>query len=361
MRSLQMCIADIANSKSIAIFCHTSPDADTLASAVALKKLIKQNMPENFEPKQIDIFVDADEINEINRAMIKGIEINVQNCDKYELGISVDCASSNRMGKYEQLYFDCENTINIDHHATNTYFAENNLVLKTSSTCEGLYILAKSRNYKISDEVCNLIYSGIITDTNNLTQGVITINTHKIITDLVARKINIDALNDHFFKNNTKSKAYLLQKALSSLRFLSGDRIAFMKITKQDMNDAEATFDDTIGIVNHGIDLKGVEIAILAIKKEDNSYYVSLRGKNNVNVGVIASTFGGGGHDQVAAFQYNGLLTDLMPQLTKVCKEELSKHPVEDIGENLFFGDETDSTNSSSDSMEENVEENRKI
>lgn len=37
MRSLQMCIADIANSKSIAIFCHTSPDADTLASAVALK------------------------------------------------------------------------------------------------------------------------------------------------------------------------------------------------------------------------------------------------------------------------------------------------------------------------------------
>lgn len=339
MRSLKKCLEDIAQSSSIAIFCHTSPDADTLASAVALKKIIKQNLKEYSINKQIDIFVDASEINDVNGAIIKNVEINTQNVPEYDLAISVDCATSNRMGKYEPLYFQAKRTINLDHHATNSCFADNNLVLKTSSTCEALYILAKIKNYVISDEVCNLIYSGIITDTNNLTQNV-TYYTHKIVTELVGRKINIEGLNEHFFKNNKKSKTFLLQKALSSIRFLSSDRIAVMKITKQDLADADATFDDSLGIVNHGIEIKGVEIAVLAIKQEDNSYYISLRGKNNVNVAQIASIFGGGGHDQVAAFQYKGTLKDLHQPFLKACRDELSKHAKENETETLFFGDD---------------------
>ncbi len=337
MRSLSKCFNDIKNSKNIAIICHTLPDADALSSAVALKKLIKQN---NEDEKQIDIFVDAEEISDINNAIIKNVETNVQNCEQYDIAISVDCSNLSRMGKYIDIFNNAKSTINIDHHITNDNFAENNLVLKTSSTCEALYVMAKAKNLVISDDVCKLIYSGIITDTNNLTQGVITVRTHKIITEFLERNINLEQLNEHFFKNNTKSKAYLLKKALNSLSFLANDRIAFMKLTKQDLSECEANFEDTVGIVNHGIDIKGVDIAILAIKQEDNSYYVNLRGKNNINVANIAKQLGGGGHEQVAAFQYAGLLTDLREQLIKCCKEELNNHPVEDLSDTLFAGDD---------------------
>ncbi len=356
MRSLEKCVEDIVNSKNIAIFCHTTPDADTLASAVALKKIIKQNTDIETNPKQIDIFVDAEEVGDINSAIIKGVSINEQNVENYDLAISVDAADVARLGKWQELYQRTKNTINIDHHQSNTYFANNNLVLKTSSTCEAIYMLAKIKNLNMSDDVLNLLYSGIITDTNNLTQGVITVNTHKIIAEMMLRHINIDALKTHFFQNNPKSKAYLLQKALSSLRFSSSDRIAFMKITKQDLQEADASFDDTVGIVNHGIEIKGVDIAILAIKQEDNSYYVSLRGKNGINVSHIAAEFGGGGHDSMAAFQYDGLLTELHPLLTKACKEELSLHPKEELGEELFFGDDE----SERDKKEENSNDNNK-
>lgn len=337
----------IIRDNKIAIICHTAPDTDAIASLVALKKLIKQNLPEELlTEKQINLFVDAEEINEIDSAMLKNVEYNVQNCDLYDLAISVDCASSSRMGKYEELYNSAKFKINIDHHSTNTKFGDINLVLNASSTCEALYILSKLRKFKISDEVCNLIYSGIITDTNNLTQGTITKLTHKTITEMVERNINTQALHDHFFKNNTKSKAYLLQKALSSMRFYAKDKIVLMKITNRDMHECDATFDDTLGIVNHGIDIKGVEIAILAIRKEDNSYYVSLRSKNNVQVNEIATSFGGGGHDQVAAFQYNGTYFDLQRLLIGACKEELDKHHSdENIVENLFLGDDDESAN----------------
>ncbi len=335
MNSLIKCIRDIEKSKTIAIICHTIPDADALASLVALKKIIRQNFNLSDESKQIDLFVDADEINEINSAIVNGIELNNRRSEHYDLAISVDCASLSRLGKYAEIFEEANNTINIDHHVTNERFAKNNLVFKTSSTCEALYIIAKSQDWELSDEVCKLVYSGIITDTNNLTQGTITVNTHKIITEMVSRKINVDALNQHFFQNNTKSKAYLLKQALDSLTFFAGDRIAFMKLTKQDISECEATVEDTYGIVNHGTEIKGVDISILAIKQEDNSYQVSLRSKGNVDVSNIAKAFGGGGHENMAAFNYSGLLADLKEQLIPACREELLKHPKEEK-ENLF-------------------------
>ncbi len=344
IHSLEKCISDIKNSNKIAIICHTVPDADALASMVALKKIIKQNFTDENNTKQIDLFVDADEINDVNSAIINGVELNNLKSTDYDLAISLDCASFSRLGKYGELFKSAKNTINIDHHVTNEKFAENNLIFATSSTCEALYRIAKIYNMEISDEVCKLVYSGIITDTNNLTQGTITVNTHKIITEMVQRKINLDALNEHFFKNNTKSKAYLLKQALDSLTFYAGDRIAFMKLTKQDIADCNATVEDTYGIVNHGTEIKGVEIAVLAIKQEDNSYQVSLRSKGDVIVSQIAVAMGGGGHDQVAAFHYEGLLSDMKEKLIALCREELAKHPEKDK-EVLFDNSDVEETN----------------
>ena len=340
MKSVKQCLADIEKSQSIAIISHTNPDADTLCSAIALKKLIRQNQSETSTPKQIDIFVNAKEIGDINKAIITNVELNVRHCENYDLVISVDCSSLSRMGQYSDLFTNSQNTINIDHHETNENFAMNNIVFKTSSTCEGIYIVSRAQHLNISDDVCKLIYAGIITDTNNLTQGNITVNTHKTITEIIERKINVELINDHFFKNNTKNKAFLLKQALESLTFVGNDRIAFMKLTKQDLAECGATFDDTVGIVNHGIEIKGVDIAILAIKQEDNSYYVSLRGKNNINVANIAKEMGGGGHDKCAAFQYSGSLTEMKEYLYKLCKEELANHPTDNAESLIFGGDE---------------------
>lgn len=338
MKSISYAIKQIASSKNIAIICHQKPDADTICSAIALKKMIQQNI--GADDKQIDIFVDPQEINEINNAIIKNTEIGVKNCENYDLIICVDCASPDRFFDPDNIFNSNQNTLNIDHHSTNTYFAKNNLVAKTCSTCEFLYLIARYNHFKLSDDICKFIYAGIITDTNNLTQGNVTVVTHKIILEMIERNINLDILNNHFFKNNTKSKAYLLKQALDSMSFMANDRIVFMKLSKQDFQNANATFDDTLGIVNYGIELRGVDIAIIAIKQEDNSYYVSMRAKNNIDISSIATAMGGGGHDQMAAFNYDGLLSDLKDTLFKLCKTELANHPAQEIEESLFDSDE---------------------
>ncbi len=336
MKSIRQCLMSIKKAHSIAIITHTMPDADALASSVALSKLIQTNMLKKGEQKIIDILVDAKEINDVDQAILHGQTINKKHAKVYDLAIAIDCASLQRLGKYAKVFNAALSTINIDHHATNTEFAQNNLVLKTSSACEVLYIFAKMQQLEMPDDICKLIYSGIITDTNNLTQGTITVETHKIIAEFAEREIDLQSIHDHFFKNNTKSKTFLLKQALSTLTFMFDDRMTFMKLTKQNIADCKATYEDTYGIVDFGINIKGVELAVLAIKQADNSYYVSLRGKHDINVAHIAIAMNGGGHEKIAAFQYKGYLADLKQKLFEECQKELTAHPQKDVFGNLF-------------------------
>ena len=151
---------------------------------------------------------------------------------------------------------------------------------------------------------------------------------------------DLEKVRDHYFKNNTKESNMLLARALNSITYSDNGKIAMMKITKQDFSETGTTKDDTLGVVNYAINTEGVEIGILFIKNDDNTYYVSLRSKKeNVNVGEIAKEMGGGGHSTVAAFQTKNddNLTDIKAKLTKLCNAQLSKNEVkEDDISSLF-------------------------
>ena len=100
-----------------------------------------------------------------------------------------------------------------------------------------------------------------------------------------------------------------------------------MKIMKSDFANTNTTQDDTLGIVDYACKLSGVEIGVLFIKQDDNTYYVSMRSKNEIDVGEIAKNMGGGGHKNVAAFQTkeDDNLTDIKTKLIALCKTELEK------------------------------------
>ena len=337
MFSIKQFINDIKESKAIAIIGHKEPDADALASAMAMKRLIKNNM---HQERIIDLYVDCDNIDEIYEPIIKDEYFgNCARFPSYDLVICLDSSNLSRIGKFEFVFKNSKKTINIDHHESNERYADRNYIYTCSSTCELIYIIAKALNLECSKDTLKMLYAGIITDTVNLTQGTVKVSTYKTITDIVT-KVNdmpaLEAIKDHFLKNKTRSNAVLLEKALHSMVFYLNDRVAIMKITKTDMIDADATQSDTVGIVNNAINLKGVDIAILFIKQEDDSYYVSVRGKNGVNVTQIAVAYNGGGHETVAAFSYNGKLSDIKEGLLNICEEVLKDIPSESESMSLF-------------------------
>ncbi len=339
MHSIKYLKEQLKQSTNIAIIGHKEPDADNLSSMISIKRTLLNTEKLN-NIKNIDMFSECDSIDSIYDPITKDeIFCLNPNYEQYDLAICVDCPTSLRMGKYENVFKNAKSTILVDHHDCNELFADNNFVYKCSSTCELIYILFKALEIDVNNDVLKLIYAGIITDTVNLTQGTVKVSSYRIVAE-IAEKINdIDSLNaikDHFLKNNTKSNLKLLERALHSMTFYLNDKVAIMKITGEDLQSANATQTDTLGIVNNAINIKGVYIAILFIKQSDGSYYASIRGKNGVDVSSIANALGGGGHETVAAFTHDEKLSELKEDLLNLCKNALLTENDDDDSESLF-------------------------
>lgn len=329
-------LKQISNAKRIAIIAHKFPDADAIGSTLALKRLIMQNLDNGKNQYKIDMFIDCDEFDDKYKPLIGSQKINEQRFRKYDLAIALDSSSIERLGKFDKIFKKASDTLNIDHHKTNTKFAKNNIVAcKCSSTCELLHVLfLKSQNWKCTPDIYSLLYSGIITDTNNLTQN-IGINTLNTVTDITYRgladNVNLEQIRDHFFKSNTPEQLSLLTRALDSINFHCNGQIATMKINKTDFAETNTSQDDTLGIVDYATRLQGIKIGILFIKQEDNSYYVSLRSKEGIDVGSIAKAMNGGGHQNIAAFSTTPKqsLTEVKDELFDLCKKEIKRNKKE--------------------------------
>lgn len=322
-------------SKSIAIFGHSTPDGDAICSALALKIWIEQN----YKDRIVNVFFDG-KVDEIYNPIINDTPINSANKKHFDLAIVVDCPNISRVGKYAKLLKHQKWIINIDHHLDNKMFGTINInFTKASSTGEILYYLITQMSALISKEVpaeiIKYLYTAILTDTACFTSTTTTSRTHKVIAKMLDYNFDAENIRNYFFGNNPKSKTFLLQKALKSLRFFRNETISVMKLTQKDFESTDGDFSDSLGIINQGISIAGVKIAAIIIEKEQDNHYVSLRSKGDIDITTVAKAFNGGGHLNMAAFNYVGQAKDLTSELVKQCSALLDTLPP-DTEENDF-------------------------
>ncbi|MGN1227700.1 MAG: bifunctional oligoribonuclease/PAP phosphatase NrnA [Christensenellales bacterium] len=304
----------INESHSILVTAHSFPDADAICSIRIMGMLLKKQFN-----KQCDMFI-VGKIGRLLKPFCKDIK-TVENVEKsYDLVICLDCTDLTRIGILQNQFKNAKNTVNIDHHYTNTNFAKINCVnVNASSTCEIIYSFCMEY-YRgaITPQLAKYAYAGIITDTNGLMSNNINASTYAVIADIVNQGLNIDIIKNYFFKSYSKAKLQLLGKALNTLTFYNNNKIALISISQNDLEECNASFDDTLGIVDYTLNCYLVDTAIAIIEQEKNYFYVSLRSKKT-NVAKVADKFGGGGHTNVAAFQHKGEIEDFLIDLIECC------------------------------------------
>lgn len=319
-------LENISDKKRIAIFTHILPDADAICSALTIQKLIN----ENFYQKRVDIFIDG-EIGEKYNLVLQNETINPTPCEDYDMAIVLDCPNLERTGKNKEMIEKIGNIVNIDHHETNTKFGKHNVVSnEASSTCELMFLIAQAFDWKLNDTTAKLIYQGILTDTNCFTSSSMTKRSHIIISKLLKYDFDDIAIKDYYMKSNSKAKILISSAALKSMEFYKDGKLTVMKIPYKIYSKAGASFDDTLGIVEMGINVLGAELSAIYIEKEPNKFYVSLRSKEKIDASEIAKEFNGGGHKHMAAFQFEGnhkeiekkFLEKVSPILDKIEKTE---------------------------------------
>ena len=146
---------------TIAIVGHVRPDGDCVGSCLAVCNYITEQYPE----KTVDVYLETPPVKFSYLKQFERICSDPETGKQYDLCICLDSGDRERLGK-NVVYLDTAKTsICIDHHITNQgYGAANFVKADASATCELLYDFLDEE--KISKEVAECIYTGILHDTN---------------------------------------------------------------------------------------------------------------------------------------------------------------------------------------------------
>lgn len=330
---------EVISAHSIAIIGHIIPDGDAICSALALRNIIKNNCY-TFKDgvgkkKRVDVFFDCERLPDSLEMFTQKTSEYVNISKKpihYDLVICVDCNNISRLGKYQEIFHNAKQSVNIDHHHDNTNFANLNIVVPNlSATSEIIYViynnkLRKFYPYEISDYALVQIYAGILTDTNNLQNNADNPSTVKCLSDIVSKigVRHIARIKEYLFQNQSKAKTIL--KAFSHdkrfRKYYLDDSICIIKLNYKIFAKAGAELSDAEGIVDAALAMQGVKISILILEKNKGEFFVKLRGKD-IDVSSIAAKFGGGGHEHMAGFSFKGNFNSINYELLNECEESI--------------------------------------
>ncbi|BBF42888.1 3'-to-5' oligoribonuclease A, Bacillus type [Lachnospiraceae bacterium KM106-2] len=311
----------ISGAKRIAIAGHVRPDGDCIGSCMAMYNYILNN----YHIGIVNVFL---EFVPEKFSYIDHVEdvITDYSCEAdYDLFISLDCGDTERLGQAYKYFEAAKDTINIDHHISNTKFAAiNHVEPESSSTCETLYGLLDEKKLDLS--VATALYTGIVHDTGVFKHSNTGKRTMEIAGSLLEYGVNNSAIIDESFYQKTYLQNQLLGRCLiESMLVLDGKCIVSV-IRKEMLDFYGATSKDTDGIIDQLRVTSGVEVAMLVIENDYQVYKVSMRSNDLVDVSKIAVYFGGGGHIKAAGCTICGTAHDVMNNILKLVDAQLREH-----------------------------------
>lgn len=321
-------IADeIKAAQNIVLTIHINSDGDCIGSAIALMLILDRYNKKNFSDeiykmKTVRLVLD-DKLPKFmghfeERALVEYYP-NFKMKD-IDLLIAVDSANIERIGNVAELRKDSKKMINIDHHISNTKYADINYVDDVSSTAEIIYRFLDLFDVELDKEIAEFLYLGIINDTGNFTHSNVTAETFLISSELIKSGIDNSSITDILF-GVTLGKARLLGEVYQNLVIDEELKFAYYYLSDKKADDLKIGRDETDGLSETLLDLVGIEASLFLKDEKNGRLKGSLRSKNAYNVNDVGMSFGGGGHKKAAGFN-----TDKTPEKTiEMIKEQLRK------------------------------------
>ena len=311
-------INEIKKAEKIVILTHESPDGDAIGSSLAVKLMLDKL------GKKADVIIP-----EYSRLFnflpaIKQIKEDSET-KNYDLAIAVDCATLKRLAKGE--YFEnATKTIVVDHHGSNTMYGDLNYVNPVSPAC--CEVLAEMFDYyelDITKEIGTCIMTGIVTDTGGFQYSGVNAETFEFAAELLRKGVDIPNIYKRTLRTKTKANFELTKRIIDRMEILEDGKVTFTYINLKDEEEVGAEPGDHEGLVDVGREIEGVEVSIFIRQKEDDqdSYKISLRSKEYVNVSDICIMFGGGGHPKAAGALVQGNVEQVKEKIMKEVKKVL--------------------------------------
>jgi len=304
---------------------HENPDADAIGSSLGLAWHLK-GLGKEFRiiisPKLPDFlkFLDTEGWIEVYSPSAHANLASWPDCwavlDANELG---------RLGPLKAVFLESKAAkACMDHHLFGSMEPFDFFVSKpeASSTCE-LLAEALAPDGPMCAEMASAIYAGIVDDTGSFKFPCTTPQVHRLVAALLEKGASVIDVNRGLYCQASEAKMRIFGHAYNQVKMLADGRLAVISVSLADLKSAGATRDDLEGLVSMPLELKTVEVAILAYEKSNGGVKVSMRSKSSVDINAVCRRFGGGGHRLASGASFDGSLEDALAKVVPAAIEAL--------------------------------------
>jgi bifunctional oligoribonuclease and PAP phosphatase NrnA len=319
-KTIDRILEGIRENQTFCIVGHIRPDGDCVGSQLGLalalkaegKKVVCWNED---EIPQKYAFLDPDNLFQ-----------KPKRDQKFDCVIATDCASFERLGSVGACITNRKLFINIDHHASNTRYADLNWVsAKEPSSGELIFRLLKTAKWPITKRISDCLFTAVSTDTGSFQYPTTRPSTYHVAGELVRRGADLAKICDEVYQSYPLSRVRLLKHIYSRFRLTHQNEIAYFWLKKADFARTGAESADTEGLIDHIRAIAPVVVACVFEELEPGLTRISLRSKNEkVNVNTIAAQFGGGGHNAAAGARIPGQPLSVQRKVISAIKKALN-------------------------------------
>lgn len=286
-------IDSLKKATHVLISAHTNPDGDAIGAMVAMGHFC--------ENLKIPYTILLEEAVPRFEYLTKHVHTATEVSEPIDTMLALDCGDVSRVVGYEAYFTKASITVSIDHHITNTAYAQYNYVKpEASSTSELVFDLIEAADVVLTKELAIALYTGILTDTGGFMHSCTSPRTLQIAAKLIEKDFNFSSLYHKLIHEKSLATIALQGRATNHLKQIR-EGIFMTYITEQDMSEVGATKEDIDSIVSFLKTIQGIEmIAFLYPLGTGDGFKLSTRSNPPYNVAAFCQQFGGGGHERAS-------------------------------------------------------------
>lgn len=310
----------IKKHKVFLITTHVNPEADGIGAELAfshlLRKLGKSGLiiNESKVPVECEFLPGTKYIQPLSRKTKR---------KKFDCGVFVDCAASLRSPQVAELTKGSP-LLNIDHHRSNTRFANVNWVdPKASSACEMVYRLYRKLSVPVDKDAAVMLYAGITVDTGSFHYNNTTASTHRIAASLIEKGISVSGMYNKLFENSSFNDIKSLGRILLTVERDAAGKIAWAQIPRERQKQKLIKADMAELVLGLLRSIKGVELSMIfkEARNKKNLVRINFRSQTAFDCNRLASCFGGGGHKNASGATVAGGLAEVKEKIIQYAKK----------------------------------------
>jgi phosphoesterase RecJ-like protein len=208
-----------------------------------------------------------------------------------------DLASLGAMAASAADFFYRTPILNLDHSPANEHYGQVNLVEQTTAAVgEVLYGLAKEMNMPLREELATAMLTGIVSKTRSFKTGLLTPQTLRTASELVAAGAKRDMIVASLYRTKTIQTLKLWGRALARMRFEPSLKLVSTVLTRQDFVLAGAEDGGVDDVVDELIvSSPDAETIALFYEKADGTVCCTIRSDIRKDADRLAEPWSGTG------------------------------------------------------------------